>query len=166
MVKEYQTIENQQNNTSNNVKKGIGHSLFPAAFNDNDIADDENNTDDNISEKQIVHIFGEGKTLSPIKKQATASNKPIVNDKRSNLLPVLPGIKIPTNAEPTKSLDMSIKYSDIFSSWPFDNFINDYPQINYSVDLMKKQNDNGLIVDNFVVPIADLLCYNQLTADS
>ncbi|MCG2809578.1 MAG: hypothetical protein L6275_04555, partial [Candidatus Portnoybacteria bacterium] len=135
VIEQNNTPENNQNNTSDNIKNNIIHnltSLIFATFNNNNIADNEENADDNVGDQQVVHNFVGDAILMPAIKQIIDKNMPTVKVNKLKLSPTPPGTKIEIKVEPTNNLDISIKYSETFSNWSLDNFINVDSQVNNS----------------------------------
>lgn len=97
--------------------------LFIAIFHYNYIADNKNNADYNVSDKEIIHNFYLGKSLSPSARVRIAKIIPAEKVSILKFSPATPGAKMETKVEPTSSFDKSIIYSEVFSSWGLVNFI-------------------------------------------
>ncbi|MFH1583374.1 MAG: hypothetical protein ABIB72_03615, partial [Candidatus Falkowbacteria bacterium] len=158
MMKKNQPEKNQQDYAHDNVESKITHNnLFISAVNDNNIADNENNADYNVSDKEIVHNFELDNNFSPSNRVNTAKIIPEEKVSRLKSLPAMPGAKMETKVEPTSNLDKSIKYSEVFSSWDSVNFISNN---NYS-------NDNNDLSNAVWTKVAELSAGDEIAvADS
>ncbi|MDO8668627.1 MAG: hypothetical protein Q7K35_06130 [bacterium] len=116
-MKKDEAEKNQQNYPHDNVESEIVHNnLFTAAIGNENISNNENNTDYNVGDEEIVHNFELDNNLSPIRKANTAKIIPAEKVSRLKSLPAIPGAKMETKVEPTSSFDKSIKYSAVFSN--------------------------------------------------
>ena len=108
--------KNSQYNTHDQKKEEVVHDSLLSAGVYQEIAGDEQNTDNDISDEKRVHGFFSGKSLSPSAKETAASKFPDRNVNQLNLSPATLGAKIETKEEPTSNLDKSRKYSDTLTS--------------------------------------------------
>ena len=89
-MKKDETEKDQQNYPHNNVESEIVHNnLFIAVISNKNIADNENNADYNVGDKEIIHKFDLGKNLSPSNRASTTKRIPEEKVSRLKSLPAL-----------------------------------------------------------------------------
>ncbi|MFH1956488.1 MAG: hypothetical protein ABIJ28_02475, partial [Patescibacteria group bacterium] len=122
-IKENKIAQNKQDNTHYDVENNISHNnLVFLSFANDQIANNQQNTKNYISNNEIIHSFSGGVILSPYARQNKAKNVPPKKVGKFIAPPIVSGTKNPTNTEATNSFDRSIRKSENLSNWVSDHF--------------------------------------------